>query len=111
LETHLSNVLPYVALTNNSDEAVWDEPKISLYPLLVTADFIWDFKAGETHFSRHRFTIQVWRFDRAKGRYLLALFYKTTRKYDGLDASDSVNVIAPERAEILRRLRSLTRGH
>ncbi len=45
--------------------AVWNEPEISPYPLLVTADFIWDFDAGETHFSQHRFTIAAWRYNPA----------------------------------------------
>ena len=109
--THLTNVLPYVALTNNSDHAVWNESEISPYPLLVTADFIWDFDAGETHFSQHRFTIAAWRYNPAKDVYVLALSYKTAKKYDGLDASDSINVIAPERPEILRRLHSLNQKY
>lgn len=105
---HLSNLLPYVVLTNNSDEAVWNEPEISPYPLLLTADFIWDFKAGETHFSQHYFMINAWQFDPKKDRYVLALSYKTRKKFNGLDASDCVSVLDPERPEILHRLGSVS---
>lgn len=109
--THLSNILPYVALTNNSDEAVWEEPQISHYPVLVTADFIWNFKAGETHFSKHLFNIEVWEFEPDRDRYVRVLAYTTKKKYDGLDAADPINVIRPERPEILRRLHSLNPKH
>lgn len=104
----LINLLPGVALTNNSDHAIWNDRKLSPFPLFITADFIWDFEAGESHFSQHRFLVKVWRFDPSKGRYVLALSYKTVKKYVGLDASDAVNVIAPERGEIVRRLRGAT---
>ena len=42
----LTNLLPYVALTNVSDRAMWKLPDASPYPVLVTADFIWNFDAG-----------------------------------------------------------------
>jgi hypothetical protein len=106
-ENRFINLLPDFALTNQSDEAIWNEPALSPYPLLIAADFIWDFDAGETHFSRHRFAVEAWRFDISQDRYVLAFSYKTMKKYLGLDESDSANVIKPERAEILRRLVAL----
>lgn len=107
--THISNLLPNVALTNNSDNAVWNEPDLSPFPLFVDADYIWNFKAGETHFSKHFFAVEVWRFDPSKDHYVRALTYKTAKRYNGLDAADTINVITPERSEILRRLKSLNR--
>lgn len=103
--THINNLLPNVALTNNSDNAVWNEPDLSPFPLFVDADYIWNFKVGETHFSKHFFAVEVWRFDPSKDHYSRALTYKTSKRYDGLDAADPINVIAPERSEILRRLK------
>ena len=107
--SHLINLLPEVALTNNSDHAIWNEPELSKYPLFVTADFIWDFKTGETHFNKHLFNIEVWQFDLAKDHYVRAPSYTTKKKYYGLDAGDSIVVIAPERSEIVRRLRLVNR--
>ena len=100
----LTNLLPYVAVTNVSDRALWRLPTISPYPVLVLADFIWNFEAGETHFSQHFFNVEVYRFDSATDRYLKALSYKTAKKYDGGDGGDRIRVLAPERPEILRRL-------
>ena len=108
--SQIINLLPDVALTNNSDNAVWNEPDLSSFPLFVDADYIWNFKAGETHFSKHFFAVEVWRFDPSKDRYVRALRYKTNKRYNGLDAADSVNVITPERPEILRRLSLQNKG-
>jgi hypothetical protein len=105
---HVVNLLPVVALTNVSESAVWTQPQISPYPLFITADFIWNFDAGETHFGKHLFGIEAWRFDPSKDHYVRAIFYKTARKYDGDDASDSVSVITHERPEIFRRLHTQT---
>jgi hypothetical protein len=105
--TSWSNLLPNVALTNVSDHALWTQPDFSAYPLLVTADFFWDFNAGETHLSKHAFTVDVWRYDQRKDIYTRVITYRTNKKYDGGDSVDTVSVIAPEQHEILRRLHSL----
>jgi len=97
------NLLPYVAVTNVSQRQMWRLPDVSDYPVLVTADFIWDFAAHETHLSPHRFEIQAWKYDPAQDRYARAFSYRTAKKYDSGDSSP-VNVLKPERAEILRRL-------
>jgi len=97
------NLLPYVAVTNVGQRQMWRLPEVSVYPILVTADFIWDFAAHETHFSAHQFEIQAYQYDPTQDRYAKAFSYRTAKKYDGGDSSP-VNVLKPERAEILRRL-------
>lgn len=95
----ISNLLPYVGVSNISDRAMWTVPEVSKYPILVIADFIWG--DGETHFSPHYFTVEAWRFDPRANQYAKALSYRTTKKYD---CDPSVRVLEPERQEILHRL-------
>jgi hypothetical protein len=104
---HIVNLLPDVALTNASEYAIWTNLKLSPYPIVVTADFDWDMAAGETHFAKHHYFVSVWRFDPKRNVYIKALTYRTAKKYDSLDDADTINVIAPERPEILRRLTNL----
>jgi hypothetical protein len=95
------NLLPWVGTTNVSEWAMWTLKGASAYPVFVRADFVWG--EGETHFGSHFFNIEAWRFDPGSDRYVKALEYKTSRKYDGGDHSP-IRVLAPERAEIVRRL-------
>jgi hypothetical protein len=95
------NLLPYVAVTNVSEHAVWTVPSASPYPVLVHADFVWG--SGETHFAPHYYAVDAWRFDTASDRYKKAVSYRTSKKYEGGD-SGPVSVLGPERAEILRHL-------
>ncbi|WP_157466730.1 hypothetical protein [Edaphobacter aggregans] len=95
------NLLPFMAVTNASDRAMWTVPSASPYPILVRADFIWG--DGETHFGQHYYTVEVWRFEPQSDQYVKAFSYRTKRKYDGGD-SKPVHVLSPERQEIERRL-------
>jgi hypothetical protein len=94
-----------VQLTDQSEYKLWNLPRSSKLPALATADFVWDFKAGETHFAPHRYTVNMYVFDSRIGRYLQRIRYVTTRKYPGLDDSDAVRVLDAERPAILARLR------
>jgi len=71
----------------------------------VEADFYWDSAASETHFSPHRFNVRALVFDPRKDSYAIRLEYRTAKKYDGLDSVERVQILKPEREEILRRLR------
>jgi len=104
------NLLPYVAVTNQSQRQMWSLPDFSEYPILVTADFLWDFHARETHFAKHFYQVEGYRFDSRTDRYLKAFSYRTAKKYAGLDAAEGVRVLDPERNEILRHLRSSVSG-
>jgi hypothetical protein len=97
------NLLPFVGVTNQSDQAMWHAPQVSNYPILVTADFNW--MDGEAHFAKHFYTVSAYRFDDQKGQYIKAFSYRTSKKYAGLDEVDQVNVLSLEREDILRRLR------
>ena len=62
-------------------------------------------RAGETHFSGHRFFITVYSFDPALHIYSLRDKYLTSGKYASLDEVDVISVLEPEREEILARLK------
>lgn len=102
------DLLPYVAATNVSEHAMWTVPKASSYPILVHADFIWG--DGETHFDRHFYTVEAWRFDPKLDRYVKAFSYQTSKKYGGGDVQP-VTVLQPEREEIIKRLSDLNPAH
>ncbi len=102
------NLLPVVQLTNQSEYRVWHLPRFSSLPVLVTADFVWGFQAKETHFAAHHFEINVYVFDAQSGRYLQRVHYVTAKKYSGLDDSESIQVLDPERPAILVKLQRLS---
>ena len=95
------DLLPYVAVTNVSERAMWMVPGASAYPVLVCADFVWG--EGETHFSEHLYQVEGWRFDPGVDHYVKAFSYRTAKKYNGGDA-EPIRVLGPERGEILRQL-------
>jgi len=100
-----ANLLPKVRLTNQSEYRLWALPQISNLPILATADFIWDFKADETHFAAHRYHVEAFVFDTKSGRYVQRVCFDTAKKYPGLDEVDQIRVLEAERAVILAKLR------
>jgi hypothetical protein len=100
----LINILPQVRLTNQSEYKLWTLQSGESLPAIATADFVWDIKAGETHFSDHVYEIAVYAYDRSSGGYSERLRYRTAKKYPGLDAAEELRVLEGEKPEILRRL-------
>lgn len=100
----LQNLLPEVKISNQSEYRLWNLPNISAMPVVVTADFIWDFDKGETHFAHHRYCITSFVYDKQAGRYLQRDQYVTGKKYPGLDDADEIKVLEPERATVLAKL-------
>lgn len=100
---YLWNLTPELTFGDQSEHRLWYVPSISDMPLLVVAEASWG--AGETHFSKHRFFVTVYSFDPALRVYNLRDKYLTSGKYPSLDEVDSINVLEPERGEILARLR------
>jgi hypothetical protein len=98
------NLLPVVQLTNQGEYQVWSLPQISSLPVLTTADFVWDFKAQETNFAPHRYSVYAYAFDPKTRRYLERAHYLTAKKYTGLDDSDSIRVLNAEKPAIVARL-------
>jgi hypothetical protein len=105
LSSDLVDVLPPVQLTNQSEYKVWSLPQFSNLPVLVTADYIWDIETEETHFSAHRYHIEVFVFDAQSGRYVQVLHYGTSKKYPGLDDVDAIAVLDAEKPAILAKLK------
>jgi len=80
---------------------------ISTGPLsgyVITADPIWQFGKGETHFSAHQFEITVYRLSAQS--YLRVLTYLTSRKYGGEDEGRPSDAIGGE----MTRIRSLLKA-
>ena len=96
------NLLPFIALSEQSDHAAWQLPEISKYPILVTADYDWT--KGETHFARHYYEVSAYELDPGTDRYVRLFRYRTALKYASLDEADTIHVIEPERSNILHRL-------
>ncbi len=94
---------PKVQLTNQSEYKIWHLPEYSPQPILVTADFLWDFKT-ETHFSHHHYRIHAYLFDPKTGQYLEKLHFDTTKKYPGLDDAQEIRVLESEKDNITSRL-------
>jgi hypothetical protein len=107
------NLLPHVRLTNQSEYKFWDQQEVSKLPVLVTADFIWNFgnpkdpnTPGETHYGDHRYQIDAFDFDAKSGRYAKAVVYTTSGKYAGEDSEGPMQVLEAERPQILDKLGS-----
>jgi hypothetical protein len=98
----MRNLLPVVQLTEQGEHAIWQLPSISPMPVLVTAEYVWG--KGETHFEQHLFEIRAYLYDLASQSYAEKIMYRTSRRYPSLDEVDQVNVLTPERNEILRQL-------
>jgi hypothetical protein len=86
--------------TNVSEYAMWHLPEISPYPVLVVADFFWNFDAGETHFDAHQYDVEAFVYNTRSRVYEKRFRYRTSHKYD----AETSRVLEPERSEILRRL-------
>jgi hypothetical protein len=109
LETgRLENLLPDVSVSEQGQFAVWQEPTVSPYALIVTADYVWG--GGEAHFTPHRYRISTYAMGAMAGgsepvRYFLQDEYLTSSKHAPPDRPDSTAILDGERAEVLARLR------
>jgi hypothetical protein len=101
-----ANLLPTVGLSNQSELKVWHLSQISSFPIVVTADFIWDFDAKETHFAPHRYEIAAYVFDIKSGSYRQEMTFKTEAKFPGLDDVDNIAVLENQRPIIIAKLRA-----
>jgi hypothetical protein len=100
----LKDLLPLLTLSNQSDHALWDVPTVSVVPLLITADFIWE--GMEAHYGSHFYQIRAYRYDPATDKYAQILEYQTGHQYRGFDntSDDPFPLLKFERATILRKL-------
>lgn len=101
----LTDLPPRVQLTDQSEYKIWNLPEVSQLPVLVTADFVWDMNAGETHFAPHRYRISAYVFDPLTGKYSERVQYRTKKKYPGEDDVAAIFVIGAEQPVILSALR------
>ena len=100
----IKNLLPRIELTDQSEYRLWNLPPVSKLPVLVTADFVWDFNAGETHFGSHHYRVAAYVFNPYTGGYVQRVSFVTARRYSGEDASEPIRVLASEKPKILAKL-------
>jgi hypothetical protein len=108
----LVNLLPSVELSNQSDYKFWSLPEFSSLPILVTADFIWDYTTirkpnfiEETHAAPHRYRINAYVYDAKSDRYLQKVRFDTTKMYSGQQDAEEINIVDAEKEVILAKLR------
>jgi len=105
------NLLPDVELSNQSDYKLWSLPEFSSLPVLVTADFIWDYAAmqksnylEETHLASHRYRMNAYVYDTKSRRYLQRVHFDTSKMYSGIQDAEEINIVDAEKAVILAKL-------
>lgn len=88
-----------ITLTEQGEYKLFDSGKMA--GLLVTADAHLGEK--ETHFSRHRFYITIYRYKKGDG-FEQTYGYLTEKKYPSFDNVEKIDVISHEIARIKKRL-------
>jgi len=76
---------------------------------VITADPIWAFDEGESHFSAHRYEISVYRFKAQD--YAKMLTYRTKQKYNDEEDEKTSDVIAGELTNIRSILGAVSKIH
>jgi hypothetical protein len=99
----LSSLTSDVTFSGESEYRFWTVPTVSDMPVLVIADAFWS--SGESHYAKHRFFVSTYAFDPKLHIYSLLDKYLTSGKYSSLDDVSVINVLEPERDEILARLK------
>lgn len=97
--------VPPISVSSQSEYAFWSDSGTSSAQIFVTADAVWG--PDEGHFGEHRYMISAYVLAPSTGElhsYYLEDRYMTVRKYD---SEAKIEVLAPERQEILARLRRI----
>jgi hypothetical protein len=94
-----------LSTTNNGEVRILDHGPLAEH--IVTADFVWNFAEGETHYEPHRYQMTVRRFDGASGFYDDILHYVTRNKYPSTadSPSNEADVVEHELPNIQRFLK------
>ena len=100
--SRIVNLMPYVAVSNVSDRAMWSVSAVSSYPLYVQADFEWH--GNEPHFGAHFFDVEVWALRSSEVDICACPCVIEQRSATTGETAGHVRVLVPEQAEILRRL-------
>ena len=94
-------MLPTKRVTEQGEYKIVPVIKDKIEGVFVTADFILRLEEGETHYSPHRYVIQIYQIGEDR-KYKFVGKYETKKKYLSLDDIDSseINVIEPELSNI-----------
>jgi hypothetical protein len=101
----LKNLLPELEISNQSQHAWWELPKISDSRVFLTAEYVWG--PREAHYSDHRYIISAYvrrpdDFDELS--YHLVDQFMTVRHYGYRNGGELEDVLGAEKREILARL-------
>jgi hypothetical protein len=91
-----------ITLSEQSQHSFWSNAKISVWPILATADYI--MSPGETHLGHHRYRIRTYLYGATKRAYQMADEYETEERYPGLDDGSKLSVLERERSMMERHL-------
>ncbi len=72
-------------------------------PVLATADYV--SADGDTHFAPHRYQITTYVYNEKTKSYIIGDSLITATKYPGLDDTNVINVLEPEKSKIVASLR------
>lgn len=76
---------------------------------VITADPVWDFDEGESHFSAHRYEMTVYRFKAQD--YAKILTYQTKKKYNDEQDEKIRDIIASELSNVRSLLGAISKIH
>jgi hypothetical protein len=96
------NIVPKVLFTEQGEYRLFSKEK-GVEGILVIADYVWG--DGETHFSQHRYKIEIYKFVNNSKSFVLYKEYTTKSKYTSLDETDEINVIMPELKKIKKLIK------
>ncbi len=107
----LDNLFPKIEISEQSQNAFWNEPSISDAQSFITADYV--LGVDEAHWDKHRYRISAYVLKPSSlldgPTYQLEDQFMTARKYDLEGGSSKVDILAAKKLEILRRLRQVKR--
>lgn len=85
------NLLPVLTTSEQSEHLYWSSRNVSQFGLFSVADSV--YQKGEAHFGRHHYKIETFEFFPAKDAYVLADQFVTSKKFPGLDETNTIHVI------------------
>ncbi len=98
-----ANLLEKTAITDQGEFKIYSS-LIGKSGYFILADRIWDSKT-ETLYAPHYYEISIFKLHESK--YEFVSKYKTSKKYNSLDNTTRINVIDPEKQNIIKVLKQI----
>lgn len=98
-----ANLLKKITLTDQGEFKIYSS-LIGISGYFILADRIWDSKT-ETLYAQHYYEISIFKLH--AGKYEFVSKYNTSKKYNSLDNATRINVIDPEKQNIIKVLKQI----